>query len=667
MKWHTIRKPWPVVYVSLALSALFLIACGSATAPAETPAEQPAAAPAQAPAAPAAPAQQPAAAPAQAPAAAPAAPAQAPAAAPQQPAAPAQQPAAPAAPTPTTVAQAAIAPAAESVSGPQQAPAFESYWQPATDFYGDPLYGGTLRINYEDPLEHANAWGARTGAAMRYRLPTHDGLIQDNPYDAGAPFIPGLARGWTVDADLKGVTFFLKDGVQWHNGTNFTCEDARFSYEIMITEEGITGSYMKNRLSEVDLNLLECVDASTLKFRFTAPSAVPMLNFGNPAAMIFNKEWFLEGGEEAMFQDVSVGTGPFMWGEGQSVGIDEQNFVKNPNYHVDGVPYVDDLVIFGILDESTQQATMLAHQTDWHWVRNFGQYDAYVGHDQIQTVIRATRSSENLWINTRKPPLDNVRIRQAIAMGMDRTTGITVALSGYGSAGLGLMPPGSPWALSEADACSVPGWCQPADMEAQRAEAIQIMKEEDFDFDKTYVLTVESDAQRVNRATFMQEQLRLLGIQTNFDTVETVAYRKTRQAGDWGDFMGSTGGVAGVDDPFLGLGHYHRCASLFNFQTPGTDCDATAEALFEELGQITEPAQRKTLGHQIQIHLMSQYWNFPVFWEEEAVAFWPEVRGYSHFPGPTSSHLRWAHMWIDPARRDDTGFSGQITGVPGGK
>ena len=560
-----------------------------------------------------------------------------------------------------------MAPVSESAMGPRQAPEFASYWKPPTAFYGEPLYGGTLRINYEDPLEHANVWGARSGTTIRYRTPTHDTLIQNNPYDPAAPFIPGLAYGWTVDDDLKGVTFFLKDNVMWHNGEPLTCEDARYTYEIMITEEGITGSYMKNRLSDVDLNALQCVDESALKFRFTAPSALPLLNFGNPAAMIFNKAWFQAGGEDAMFQDVTVGTGPFIWGEGQQVGVDEQNFERNPNYHVEGLPYIYDLVVFGILDESAQQAAMLAHQTDWHWVRNFGQYAQYVKHDQIQTVIRATRSSENLWINTRNAPLDNVRIRQAIAMGFDKLTGIKVSLSGYGSVGLGLMPPGSPFAVTEEQACSIPGWCPSADIEAQRAEAIQILNEEGFDFDKTYVLTVESDAQRVNRATFMQEQLRLLGIKTDFDTVETIAYRKSRQAGDWGDFMASTGGVAGVDDPYLGLGHNHRCESLFNFQTPGSPCDSATEAMFEELGQLTAFEERRQLGQEIQVHLMNQYWNFPSFWEQEAVSFWPEVRGYVHFPGPTSSHLRWAHMWIDPNHYNDSGFSGQTQGVPGGE
>ena len=344
---------WRLFLSSALVSMMFVLACGAAEQVEEQPAQQPApaapaasqqqAAPAQ-PAAPAAPSQ-----PAAQQQAAPAAASGGSSAAP----APAAQPAAPAAvPTPTTVAQAALAPVSESAMGPREAPSFADYWSPPTAFYGEPVYGGTLRINYEDPLEHANVWGARSGTTIRYRVPTHDTLIQDNPYDPGAPYIPGLAYGWTVDDDLKGVTFFLKDNVMWHNGEPMTCEDARYSYEIMITEEGITGSYMKNRLSDVDLSQMQCVDESALKFRFTNPSAVPLLSFGNPAAMIFNKAWFLEGGEEAMFQDVTVGTGPFTWDEGQQVGVDEQHFTRNPNYHVEGLPYIYNLTIFGILDES---------------------------------------------------------------------------------------------------------------------------------------------------------------------------------------------------------------------------------------------------------------------------------------------------------------------------
>ena len=63
---------------------------------------------------------------------------------------------------------------------------------------------------------------------------------------------------------------------------------------------------------------------------------------------------------------------------------------------------------------------------------------------------------------------------------------------------------------------------------------------------------------------------------------------------------------------------------------------------------------------------MEQYWKFPLYWEQEAVAFWPEVRGYVHHPAPNSSFIKWEHIWIDPAHEDDRGFRGQTTGVPGG-
>ena len=64
-------------------------------------------------------------------------------------------------------------PVDRAMAGAKHAPSFESYWTPDTGYYGQPVYGGTLRINYEDPLEHANVWGARTGAASGHgRQPT---------------------------------------------------------------------------------------------------------------------------------------------------------------------------------------------------------------------------------------------------------------------------------------------------------------------------------------------------------------------------------------------------------------------------------------------------------------------------------------------------------------
>jgi ABC-type transport system substrate-binding protein len=513
-------------------------------------------------------------------------------------------------------------------------------------------------------MEHGNTWGASTGAAYRFRAPTMSVLLQRSPYDYAAPLIPELAYGWTVHDDGRGVTFFLRDGVKWHNGADFTCEHARFSFEIMMTGEGLTHSYMKAKLENVDSSSPVCGDDSTLQFQFTSPSATPMLGLGEPHAFIFNKEWFLAGGEDAMFQDMSVGTGPFIWSKGQTVGDNEQHFEKNPDYFIEELPYVDELVIFGILDESAQQAAMLAHQADWHWVRNWGQYDTYVEHDQIVTVVGTTLGQPALNINTRKPPLDNVRVRQALFMGIDRNAGIAVLQQGHGSLGF-LMPAGSPWELDQERGCAVPGWCPPEDMEAQRSEARKMLEEEGFDFNKTYAMTVESDPQVIERGTFVQEQLRLSGIKTEFDQVETIAIRTMLFDGTWGDFMPYNEGLL-VDDPGVGLGHRYRCDSIYNAQTPGTECDAKLEDLFDQVDSAFDPVERQRLSDEIQLYIMEQYWKLPLFWEQEAQAWWPEVRGFAAFPESSESFRKFAHMWIDPAHKDDSGFSGQTVGPPGG-
>ena len=570
-----------------------------------------------------------------------------------------------AAPAPTAVPAEAAMPAEEMMAEGKNAPSFADYWQPDTGFYGQPVYGGTLRINYEDPLEHANAWGAGSGTTDRYRVPTGATLVMENPYDAGAPLLPELAQSWTIHDDLAGVTFDFREGTTWHNGEPFVCEDARFSFETMATGNGLTASYMKSRLANLVLNETTCTDDLTLDMNFSGPTGIPLLPLSNRRAQVFNKAWFVAGGEEVMFQDVSVGLGPFMWAPGQSVGIDEQHYDKNPNYYIPELPYVDELVVFGILDESAQQATQLAHQTDWHWVRNFGQYRAYVDHDQIMTVIRATRGNFRLWINARIPPFDNVRVRQAIVMSIDRKAAIKVLQDGYGASGFFGYAPGSPWDLSQEQGCAVPGWCQSGDMEATRAEVRKILEEEGFDFDESYLFTVESDAQVQARSTFLQEQLRLVGIQTDFDSVETIAYRQQEQSGTWGVFKPGNSTVT-ADDPNAGMASFLRCDSSGNHWTPNGPCDEEIVALLDQAQTELDFSARKALSDEIQLRTMKSYSSFPVYWEQEAVSFWPEVRGYAHYPAPNGAFLKFMHLWIDPSHKDDTGNSGQTTGVPGG-
>ena len=137
-----------------------------------------------------------------------------------------------------------------------------------------------------------------------------------------------------------------------------------------------------------------------------------------------------------------------------------------------------------------------------------------------------------------------------------------------------------------------------------------------------------------------QEQLRLLGINTEFDAVESVAFSQQGVDGTWGDFRLADG--ISASDPALALGIEFRCASIDNYWTPGTECDQKMEELLDQLDSALEREERKRTSDEVQVYAMEQYWKVNIFWEQEAVAFWPEVRGYAHFVRSTGSYNKFA-------------------------
>ena len=577
-------------------------------------------------------------------------------------------------PTPTQAPTARPTPTQEIIVFPPYRPMnLLDYWWPPTDFYGQPVYGGTLRINYYDPLEHANAWSRFDGAAARLRIPTGATLVMEDPYDAYAPVIPDLAEDWEIHEGQDGVTFYLRDDATWHNGEPFTCEDARFSFETMITGNGLSQSHMQNKLTNVLLDEMICFDNLTLEVKLGDPTAIPLHSFSNPLALVFNKAWFEAGGEEAMFQDISMGIGPFKWMEGQRVGVDEQLFERNNDYFIPELPYLEELVIFGIIDPSARQAALLTHQTDWLWHLwladdKWGQIRDYVDHDQIIIAFRASQGNFRLWINARNTPFDNAKVRQAIVMGIDRNAAVQTLLDGYGAVGGFGYPPGNPWELPQEQRCTVPGWCVSQDMEDARAEARAILAAEGFDFDQSYLISVEANPWYTLHARVLIEQLRLLGMRIDIDLINRVGYRNGNpppEQGSWGDLLIHKDTV-GFDELYLGPVVYLHCESIHNYWIPGGPCDEGIQALLEQAWVENDPARRLALVHQTELAAMRQYSSFPIYWELEVAAFWPDVRGYVHFPHQTGSFLKFMHMWIDPAHMNDTGYVGQVVGVPGG-
>jgi len=263
-------------------------------------------------------------------------------------AAPAPAPApAPAAPAPAAPKPAAPAPAAPAPAAPTPAaPA------PAA---GQPVKGGTLKCVTGAIPKNLGYPPEKAPADNYLMLPVLERLCE---WDTKGNQIPVLAESWEGDPKALTVTWHLRKGVKFTDGTDWNAEALRWNFQMGIDNNRLTdGQYVKS---------LEVVDTYTLKMNVTKFNWLMFENYGwvtpiSPTA--FQKAG---GGDieksKTWARLNAIGTGPFTVSEFQR--DDHITFVKNPNYWRPGMPYVDKIILRQIPDPMIAAASVEAGEVD---------------------------------------------------------------------------------------------------------------------------------------------------------------------------------------------------------------------------------------------------------------------------------------------------------------
>src|SRR5262249_10316524 len=97
-----------------------------------------------------------------------------------------------------------------------------------------PKYGGVLRYGITSTPPHFDIHQSGTVTTMARQGCMYDNLIRRNPLDGGQTIIPDLAHSWEITPDGKMYTFFLRQGVKFHDGANFTAEDVKATYNRIV-------------------------------------------------------------------------------------------------------------------------------------------------------------------------------------------------------------------------------------------------------------------------------------------------------------------------------------------------------------------------------------------------------------------------------------------------
>jgi peptide/nickel transport system substrate-binding protein len=241
-------------------------------------------------------------------------------------------------PAATTPAQpAATTPAATT-------PAKPAATTPAAE---TPVKGGTLRWLYTYSLQKAPGWPSDTTNVQRVLLAwtVFEPLVRLGLDGVPQPY---LATSWEWAPDHKSITFHLRKGVTFHDGTPFTSEAVVTLGQINIDEKQSGAVNWDHWVAVDDYTVTLYLKQYTIDV-FVALSSINMMFFSPTAYKQHGKDWMAEH---------PIGTGPFKY-DSWTKDVDLK-FVRNDNYWQSGKPYLDGIDIMFVTESLTLQSTLKA-------------------------------------------------------------------------------------------------------------------------------------------------------------------------------------------------------------------------------------------------------------------------------------------------------------------
>ncbi|GAA4536767.1 ABC transporter substrate-binding protein [Amycolatopsis samaneae] len=298
---------------------------------------------------------------------------------------------------------------------------------------GPPRRGGTLRVGVTgggaaDTLDpHSPATNPDIARVINLYEPL---LIRDHDYRLQ----PVIAQSLTASADGRTWTAVLRDGVRFHDGRPVTPAD------VVATFKRITDPKAPKSGATSLSMLAEVVPAGdrAVEFRLSAPNAgfddlLGQYSLGIVPADFDPKK--------------PIGTGPFKLSQ-FTPGL-QSTFTRNEHYWRPGEPYVDELVLINFTEDDARINALLSSQVDAIDQVPVALVDVLRSDPRVRVLTAETGSWLPFTMRVDRPPFDDVRVRQALRLVVDREQLINQVLSGQGKLGNDLYAPFDPAYASE--------------------------------------------------------------------------------------------------------------------------------------------------------------------------------------------------------------------------
>lgn len=310
----------------------------------------------------------------------------------------------------------------------------------------EPRTGGTLLIGVESTVGVLDPHRAGGWSTYRVNRQIYESLVEEDLSVTAdvPPLKPALAESWEVSADGTEYTFYLRQGVRFHDGSGFDAEDVAFNVrrawdpDFAYFDASAAGQLFHTYrfLERVDV-----IDAHTIRFTMRQPfSSFPRMlaQGGMGSAGIFNPEIVIEQGQDAVARN-PVGTGPFRFVD--RVPGEKIELARNEDYW-GRTAYLDRVIFRPIPDAATRVVALETGQVD---VISVVPPDS-VGNLEAAGLNVVMGTPPHVWYlqyNFANPVMQDIRVRQAIIMGIDRAGMAEFLLNNTASPANGIQSPGN--------------------------------------------------------------------------------------------------------------------------------------------------------------------------------------------------------------------------------
>ncbi len=486
-----------------------------------------------------------------------------------------------------------------------------------------PKRGGTLTFAISAETPHYDPHGSDTYATLHFAAPFYSTLLRFNL--SKFPEVEGdLAQSWAVAPDLMSYTFKLHPSVKFHDGNPLTSADVKATYErLRNPPQGVVST---RRATFDDIGTLETPDPTTVVFRMKNLNTSMLEHFASPWNVVYSAKDLAEN--PAGPRTKINGTGPFIFVE--HVRGSHVSGRNNGSYFKQGLPYLDGWK--GVF--TLQAAAMLNAVQGGQVLGEFRGISPAERDRLVQAMGDKIRIEESSWtlnllvcFNVEKKPFDDVRVRRALCMAIDRWGGSQglSRISTLRAVG-GLIRPGSPFATPESELVKLPGFSK--DIKKSREEAKKLLADAGVPNLKFTLHNRNLAMPYTPAGIFLVDQWRQVGVEVEHKQFDTAPYLATMNAGNHDvaiDFSNLF-----MDDSSLGLAKYLSVTRAPENRSRSRDPEL--DRLYDDHLRERDVEKRKAMIRAFEKRLFEQAYQQPLLWWHRIVPTHTVVMGWKMSP-----------------------------------